>query len=167
MEIQLTFCELRKKDVINLIDGRRLGRIIDVIFNIKGHIEGFIVPGIRKWTFFKACDNIFIKWCDIKKIGEDVILVELRPQSFSSRPQGCHDKDKDKDRDDCCCQEDICVDFMPNDIDGYRSSSQDSNAYYMNGQNKSSPPKNGAYYNQSPTHDQNINYFMKYYQNKD
>ena len=134
MDIQLTYCELRKKDVINLVDGRKLGRLIDVIFNIKGHIEGFVVPGIKKWALFKTTDNIFIKWCDIKKIGEDVILVELRPHS-SARPKGC-DRDKGQDRCDCYCEEDICVDFMPNDSGYYNSQNNNSGSsgYYMNGQ---------------------------------
>lgn len=154
MEINLTYCELRKKDVINLVDGRKLGRLIDIIFNIKGHIEGFVVPGFKKWTLFKASDNIFIRWCDIKKIGEDVILVELRPHSSVSRPKGC---EKDRDRYECGC-EDICVDFMPNDGGYYSSQSSDGSNYYMNGQR----PQNqkGTYYSQS-SNGQNIDYFMK------
>ncbi|MDR3318655.1 MAG: YlmC/YmxH family sporulation protein [Clostridiales bacterium] len=78
MDIQLSFQELKCKDVVNVVDGKKLGRIIDVVFDIKGRVEGMVTPGFRKMLFMKASDDIFIPWCDIKKIGDDVILVELK-----------------------------------------------------------------------------------------
>lgn len=134
MEIQLTYCELRKKDVVNLVDGRKLGKIIDVVFDIKGRIHGFVVPGFKKWAIFKTMDNIFIKWCNIKKIGEDVILVELRPSFQSARPKGCGYDHYDKCRPDHRHEEDLCVDFYPNN-DGYTVNKQDDDSYYINPQN--------------------------------
>ncbi|HEY8419398.1 MAG TPA: YlmC/YmxH family sporulation protein [Clostridia bacterium] len=135
MEIQLTYCELRKKDVINLVDGRRLGKIIDVVFDIRGRIEGFVVPGFKKWAVFKTTDNIFIRWCNIKKIGEDVILVELRPSYQSARPKGCgcdyHGKCSHHHHHD----EDLCVDFYPNgesSNDDGTIYKQDGDDYYIN-----------------------------------
>jgi len=80
VEIQLSFQELRCKDVVNIVDGKKLGKIIDVVFDIRGRVEGLVTPGFRRAFFFKACDDIFVPWCDIKKIGDDVILVELRPR---------------------------------------------------------------------------------------
>lgn len=76
---ETTFCELRKKEVINLDDGRRLGRIIDVAFEVQtARVLGFILPGTRKFfNFFRVCDDIFVPLQSILKIGEDVILVEL------------------------------------------------------------------------------------------
>ncbi|MFI3229231.1 MAG: YlmC/YmxH family sporulation protein [Bacillota bacterium] len=76
--IDYTFCELREKEVINIADGRRLGRIIDLGMHCSGRIVGVIVPGEKK--FFKnltGCDNIFIPWKNVLKIGDDVILIEL------------------------------------------------------------------------------------------
>lgn len=84
MEMQLTYCELRRKEVINIVDGRRLGHIIDVVFNICGQIQGFVTPAFKR-KLFKQTDDIFVPWCDIKKIGEDVILVELRPKHHHRR----------------------------------------------------------------------------------
>ncbi|HEY8424317.1 MAG TPA: YlmC/YmxH family sporulation protein [Clostridia bacterium] len=140
MEIQLTYCELRKKDVVNLVDGRKLGKIIDVVFDIRGRIEGFVVPGFRKWALFKA-DNIFIKWCNIKKVGEDVILVELRPSYQSARPKGCGCDYHDKGRHDHHYHaEDLCVDFYP-DSEKYSNKAEadyvihnqdDDDSYYSN-----------------------------------
>ena len=76
--METTFCELRAKDVINVIDGKRLGHIIDLRLSASGKVLGIIVPGAKR--IFKsnnASDNIYILWNDVVKIGEDAILVEL------------------------------------------------------------------------------------------
>lgn len=74
---ELSFCELRSKEVVNGIDGRRLGRIVDIVFSADGGcVRGIIVPYNRRAVFFKSQD-VFIPWECIKKIGEDVIIVEL------------------------------------------------------------------------------------------
>lgn len=74
---ELSYCELRSKEVVNSVDGRRLGRIVDIVFSSNGgEICGIVVPYSRKAMFFKSRD-VFIPWECIKKIGEDVIIVEL------------------------------------------------------------------------------------------
>lgn len=74
---ELSFCELRSKEVVNGVDGRRLGRIVDVVFSSTGgSIRGIIVPYNRRAVFFKS-QEVFIPWECVKKIGEDVIIVEL------------------------------------------------------------------------------------------
>ncbi len=76
--MDITFNTLRSKEVINLYDGKRLGRIIDVSFDgTNGRVLGFIVPGIKK--VFKKSEDIFIPLELVKKIGDDVILVRLAP----------------------------------------------------------------------------------------
>ena len=47
--IDLTFCELREKVVLNIVDGRKLGRIIDMANTVSGNIKGQIVPGEKKF----------------------------------------------------------------------------------------------------------------------
>lgn len=75
---ELTLTELRRKEVINMTDGRRLGRIVDLVIDVKcGKVCGFIVPG-KCGGFIGKNDELFIPWCDICKIGDDVILVELK-----------------------------------------------------------------------------------------
>lgn len=61
------------------MDGRRLGHIIDVCFELNsGKVTGFIVPGDTSfWNVFKSGNQIFIPFCQICKIGEDSILVEI------------------------------------------------------------------------------------------
>lgn len=75
--LEFSFQDLKCKLVINVTDGKILGNIIDVIFTpLNGKIIGFLVPGAKK-SFFKPCDNIFIPYSQVCKIGVDVILVEL------------------------------------------------------------------------------------------
>lgn len=76
-----TFCELREKEVINMVDGRRLGHIVDMAFTSSGQVFGLMVPGNRKmFRGFGVNDRIFIPWRNICKIGNDVILIELLGQ---------------------------------------------------------------------------------------
>jgi len=76
--MDITFNTLRSKEIINVFDGKCLGKISDISFdNLTGKIVGFIVPGIKK--VFKKSEDIFIPLELIKKIGEDVILVKLTP----------------------------------------------------------------------------------------
>lgn len=73
--------DFRQKEVININDGKRLGVIIDMEFNLcEGRITAIVVPGTTKWFgFLKGTDDIVIPWEKIKKIGDDVILVDINP----------------------------------------------------------------------------------------
>ena len=69
--------ELRQKEVININDAMRLGYVCDVeVSPCKGEIEAIVVPGKMKLLNFSKKDDIVIKWCDVKVIG-DVILVDI------------------------------------------------------------------------------------------
>ena len=70
--------DFRQKEVINIRDGRRLGVIIDMEFDLdSGRIVAIVVPGPSRWLgFIKGSQDIIIPWEDIKKIGDDVILVD-------------------------------------------------------------------------------------------
>lgn len=74
----ITFLELKDKEIVNIVDGKRLGRIIDLVFTCTGYVVGFVAPGNKKLLKSLNCkDSIFIPWNKICKIGDDVILVEL------------------------------------------------------------------------------------------
>lgn len=76
--MNVTFCELRSKDVVNVIDGKRLGRVVDLVFCCNTcRVLGIVVPNERR--LFRCKDEIFIPWSHIQKIGTDVILVSLMP----------------------------------------------------------------------------------------
>ena len=71
---------LKNKEVINIYDGKSLGFVYDIEVNLeKGIIEGIIVPAQKSFfSFFSRGDNDYvIKWKDIKRIGDDVILVDV------------------------------------------------------------------------------------------
>lgn len=71
----LTF---KQKEVINLSDGRRLGYVQDVEANFDtGEITAIIVPGTSKMFSFGGKNDIIIPWNQIKRIGDDIILVEI------------------------------------------------------------------------------------------
>lgn len=71
----LTF---KQKEVINLSDGRRLGYVQDVEANFDtGEITAIVVPGTSKMFSFGSKNDIIIPWKQIKRIGDDIILVEI------------------------------------------------------------------------------------------
>jgi len=79
--MELSFCELRAKEVVNICDGKKMGNIIDLIFDCScARITGLVVPCEKNlFNFFKSNNDIFIPYNRIRKIGTDIILVELTP----------------------------------------------------------------------------------------
>ena len=71
--------ELQKKEVINISDGKRLGFLYDVEIDLKnGRVGSIIVPGRRKFfAFFRKYEENIISFEQIRKIGDDIILIEL------------------------------------------------------------------------------------------
>jgi len=70
--------DLQNKDVINVIDGKKIGNIIDITIEPDGKMNGLIVEKSKFFiSMFSNKDEIEIKWDLIEKIGEDVILVKL------------------------------------------------------------------------------------------
>ncbi len=69
--------EMQTKDVISLADGKKIGRIVDIEITNEGVIEYFVVEMPRFFRFFRSGNEINITINQIKKIGEDVILVEI------------------------------------------------------------------------------------------
>lgn len=76
------FTGIRRKEVVNSNDGRRLGFICDLIVDTcNGHIEAIVVPGCGGvWNFWRGSRDVIIPWCKICRFGEDVILVDLPAQ---------------------------------------------------------------------------------------
>ncbi|MBO6145420.1 MAG: YlmC/YmxH family sporulation protein [Bacilli bacterium] len=69
--------EIQNKDVININTGEKIGNIIDVkIDEENGKIESFILERKKFSSLFSSNDEIEIRYSQINKIGEDVILVE-------------------------------------------------------------------------------------------
>ena len=73
--MELSFSELRAKEVINTQDGRKLGKVCDIILCYPDNRWiGLVVPGSRG---FGKKNELFIELKNIVKIGEDVILVNV------------------------------------------------------------------------------------------
>ena len=70
--------DLQNKTIINLVDGKELGKIIDVNVGSDGKIETIVVEKHKFIiSFFSSKNEINIYWNQIEKIGEDVILVNI------------------------------------------------------------------------------------------
>lgn len=71
--------DFKRKEVINLKDGKRLGYVQDVNADFKtGTITELIVPGNTKFlNLFSSGNELVIPWSSIKVIGEDIIIVDI------------------------------------------------------------------------------------------
>ena len=88
--METSFLELKSKQVINTVDGKCLGRIIDIIFDVgTGKALGFIVPQNSDgfWSIFRSNKELFIPMDCVYKIGVDVILVELYIEDKNIKPK--------------------------------------------------------------------------------
>lgn len=106
--IETSFFELKMKNVINVIDGKNLGHISDIVLEVcSAKVLGIVVPSPRKWySIFKSCEDIFIPYHNICKIGEDCILIELcitEPRNFQNS----------KFKDACDDQLSSCISSTP------------------------------------------------------
>jgi YlmC/YmxH family sporulation protein len=76
--MECRFSEIRCKEVINIKNGCRLGYPCDMTINIAANcVTSLIIPGpARFFGLFGRGDDIVVPWASIRKIGEDIILVE-------------------------------------------------------------------------------------------
>ena len=74
--MQIHYTDLKKKRVINLLDGRELGTVTDIIFDFpEGKVIAFVCGDKRK--IFKT-DEYLVNLCCVNKIGDDTVLVSLK-----------------------------------------------------------------------------------------
>ena len=82
--MKLSYKDLRKRDVINVEDGKCLGRITNIELNFpEGVLVGIIVPGRKGFRLFDRSE-LYIDQSKIIKIGGDVILVNINCGSVCS-----------------------------------------------------------------------------------
>ena len=109
----ISFTELRCKEVVNASDGRRLGKITDIIFSGEtGVIKGIVTPYLKRSMFSKN-QEVFIPWRCVKKLGEDVIIVDIGAVEGSCDDE-CFEKEH---KNDCsppkCSQGQNCASSTP------------------------------------------------------
>ena len=78
------FTEIRCKEVINIADGCRLGFVNDIEVDIITNcVVALVIPGpCRFFGLFGREEDFVVPWNCIRKIGEDIILVDCE---FSRR----------------------------------------------------------------------------------
>ena len=74
----MTLSELRTKEVIDVQDGKRLGRVMDIEFcPSDSQVTALVVPA--ETSFLQSLRGekcgLVIPWENIRRIGDDVILV--------------------------------------------------------------------------------------------
>ena len=76
----MLFSELRKKQVVNVLNGACIGQISDLVLDDTGkYVKGFVVPGTPT-TFMervRGAANIIIPISCVQTIGNDVILARI------------------------------------------------------------------------------------------
>lgn len=75
----VSFGDIRRKEVINIRDGARLGCICDLeVEQASGLICSIVVPGPpRFFGLVRSDEELVIPYNRINKIGDDVILVDI------------------------------------------------------------------------------------------
>lgn len=76
----MSLAELRQREVVDIMTGSRLGRVMDIEFSIEtSQVVAIVVPGDFKVMNFVKGEKtgIIIPWEFVDKIGDDVILVRL------------------------------------------------------------------------------------------
>lgn len=70
----VSYNDIKNKCVVNVLDGRKLGKITDILFSFpEGNISAFVVG--EKKLF--GGEEFLINLCCVNKIGDDAILVSL------------------------------------------------------------------------------------------
>ena len=70
--------DLQTKDIVNINDGKRIGRIIDAVINDAGIIKYLSIEKRGSLnSLFNKDNETTITFKQIKRIGEDVILVDI------------------------------------------------------------------------------------------
>ncbi len=69
--------DLQTKNIVNVVDGKNIGNIIDVNVLENGSIESLVIEANKNFFSLNRESDTEIKWKDITKIGEDVILVRI------------------------------------------------------------------------------------------
>lgn len=72
-------CDLKQREVINIVNAERLGYIYDVDIDFEtGKILSVIIPGKRGFlNFFSKRNDYIIPWDKIITVGRELVLVRL------------------------------------------------------------------------------------------
>ena len=93
--MDISFNDLRNKEIINLCDGSRMGHIVDLVFSTEnGRVTGLVTPGEKR--LFKKSGEIFIPIEKVRRIGDDVILIRYEINDLNYNKYVSIDKKSNK-----------------------------------------------------------------------
>jgi YlmC/YmxH family sporulation protein len=75
----MRYKEMSGKEIVNVNKGSRLGILgqTDLEINEKtGKIEAFVIPNYKWFGLKKEGEETKIRWESIRKIGEDMIIID-------------------------------------------------------------------------------------------
>ncbi|AMA72717.1 MULTISPECIES: YlmC/YmxH family sporulation protein [Aneurinibacillus] len=78
----MRYSELGGKEIIDLDNGERMGVVGQsdlVIDPDTGKIESIIIPASGLLGFGKKKEEMMIPWKAIRKIGSEMIIIEMKP----------------------------------------------------------------------------------------
>ena len=82
--MEISFNDLRNKEIINLMDGSKMGHVVDIVFSGEScKVLGVFIPGEKR--FFKKSSEVFIPIEKIRRIGDDVILIRFDTSSLMNK----------------------------------------------------------------------------------
>lgn len=77
----MRYSEFSGKEIIDLDNGERMGMLGQsdlVIHSDSGKIDSIILPGSSFLGWGKKKNDVIIPWNAIRKVGPDMIIVELK-----------------------------------------------------------------------------------------
>ena len=90
--MELSFNDIKKLQVINLNDGKNLGKVCNIIFFYpENTIKGFVATGGKCFRFSR--EEQFIPLSEVVRIGEDVIITDVELAPPGEKPR-CRKKGK-------------------------------------------------------------------------
>ena len=70
--------DLQDKDIINIIDGMKIGKIIDATLDENGKLISFVIQKTKLFNMIPNSNEIEVRFDQIKTIGKDVILIDIK-----------------------------------------------------------------------------------------
>lgn len=77
--------QMTSRDIINVVDGRRLGPLRDLEIDPEtGEVQALVLQSAEKYLrVFRRGKDVIVPWNRIRKIGVHAILVEVPPGEAS------------------------------------------------------------------------------------
>ena len=75
----MRYKDMSGKEIVNIKHGTRLGILGQSDLEIDkntGEIKAFIIPNYKWFGLLKEGEEVKINWKDIKRIGEDMIMID-------------------------------------------------------------------------------------------